>query len=82
MTDATSTLERRQRGPMTLHTGDQSPEQRFTGTWYACTEPTCWSAVLCPSAELVTALESQGRTAKAPSPSPTPVPTGPSCPAL
>ncbi|MFE2091496.1 hypothetical protein [Streptomyces sp. NPDC059460] len=57
MTAATSTPECRQHGPMT---------QRFTGTWYACTELTCWSAVLFPSAELVADLEAQGRTAKAP----------------
>ncbi|MEU2588251.1 DUF3560 domain-containing protein [Streptomyces avermitilis] len=50
---------------MTLQTGDQSPQQRFTGTWYACTEPTCWSATLSPSAELAAELEAQGRT-KAP----------------
>jgi hypothetical protein len=31
-TDATSTPECRQHGPMTLRTGDQSPAQRFTGT--------------------------------------------------
>ncbi|MFG3267873.1 DUF3560 domain-containing protein [Streptomyces bobili] len=66
MTDATSTPECRQHGPMTLHTGDQSPAQRFTGTWYTCTDPTCWSAVLYPSAELVADLEAQGRPAKAP----------------
>jgi hypothetical protein len=51
---------------MAQRTGDQSPAQRFTGTWYACTEPTCWNAVLFPSAELVADLEAQGRTAKAP----------------
>ncbi|GHE34863.1 DUF3560 domain-containing protein [Streptomyces capitiformicae] len=66
MTDATSTPECRQHGPMTLRTGDQSPAQRFTGTWYACTELTCWSAVLFPSAELAADLEGQGRAAKAP----------------
>lgn len=66
MTDATSTPECRQHGPMTLHTGDQPPAQRFTGTWYTCTDPTCWSAVLYPTAELVADLEAQGRPAKAP----------------
>ncbi|MFF4517360.1 DUF3560 domain-containing protein [Streptomyces mirabilis] len=66
MTDATSTPECRLHGPMTLHTGDQSPAQRFTGTWYTCTDPTCWSAVLYPSAELVADIEAQGCPAKAP----------------
>lgn len=66
VTDATRTPECRQHGPMTLHTGDQSPAQRFTGTWYTCTDPTCWSAVLYPTAELVADLEAQGRPAKAP----------------
>ncbi|MFF7534560.1 DUF3560 domain-containing protein [Streptomyces bobili] len=66
VTDATSTPECCQHGPMTLHTGDQSPAQRFTGTVYTCTDPTCWSAVLYPSAELVADLEAQGRPAKAP----------------
>ncbi len=33
MTESTSTPECRQHGPMTQHTGDQSPAQRYAGTW-------------------------------------------------
>ncbi|MFD5572985.1 hypothetical protein [Streptomyces cadmiisoli] len=62
MTDATSIPECRHHGPMAQRTGDQPPAQRSTGTWYTCTELTCWNAVLYPSAN----LEAQGRTAKAP----------------
>lgn len=61
MTDTPQIPECRHHGPMTERTGAQTPEQRFTGTWWECTDPTCRNAHLAPSPELLAQLETQHR---------------------
>ncbi|MER7223398.1 DUF3560 domain-containing protein [Streptomyces rubradiris] len=59
-----ATPECPQHGPMTQRPDAQTPEQRFTGTWFTCTAPSCWNAVLYPSDALVADLEAQARAPK------------------
>ncbi|GAA2732165.1 hypothetical protein [Streptomyces nogalater] len=47
-----------QHGPMSPRTA-RTPEQRFTGTWWACIAPRCLNAYLQPSAQLLTQLRHQ-----------------------
>ncbi|MFD4588315.1 DUF3560 domain-containing protein [Streptomyces sp. NPDC058434] len=49
---------------MARQDGDQAPEQRFAGTWWGCSAPACWNAVLEPTRELLAELEAQGRKPK------------------
>ncbi|MGW1039409.1 hypothetical protein [Streptomyces sp. NPDC002547] len=47
-----------QHGPMHLRPG-YTPEQRWCGTWYACTTPRCQTTSLIPSAALTAQLAAQ-----------------------
>jgi hypothetical protein len=47
-----------QHGPMELRPG-HTPEQRWTGTWYACSTSRCLNAALIPSRALTTQLTTQ-----------------------